>query len=212
MYSGASIRPNGLRETLQAAVDHTADLPCNGLSQLSIRTPYLASVRATIAGMKRLFTACIALLSCGVATADLVQDVRCREISFSKSVENNDIEAFRSHIDADARFIGASVLRGVDEIAEGWSVFFTGELPKIKWRPQVIEVLEDGRLALSRGPFISVSKNAEGDKVETWGTFNSIWRLNDDGNWRVVFDAGNAAPGSPGKETLEFVHQEDNCP
>ena len=162
--------------------------------------------------MTRTLTGIIACLLAGNAIADVEDDVRCREIGFSKSVEQLDMDAFRSFIDADARFVGASVLRGVDEIAAGWSVFFTGELPKIKWRPQFIEVLEDGRLALSRGPFISVSKNAEGDKVETWGTFNSIWRLNDDGNWRGVFDAGNAAPGSPGEETLEFVHQEDNCP
>ena len=162
--------------------------------------------------MTKTLISIIACLLAGSAIADLENDVRCREIGFSKSVEQLDMDAFRSFIDADARFVGASVLRGVDQIAEGWSVFFSGELPKIKWRPQVIEILENGRLALSRGPYISVSENADGDKVETWGTFNSIWRLNDDGKWRVVFDAGNAAPGSPGEETLEFVHQEDNCP
>ena len=162
--------------------------------------------------MKRLFTVCIALLSCGVATADLVQDVRCREISFSKSVEQNDVEAFRSHIDTDARFVGTGVLRGVDEIAEGWSVFFNEGLPAIKWRPQIVEVLDNGELALSRGLYISTSKNAEGDKVVNWGTFNSVWRLNDDGEWRVVFDAGSPSPGSPGQETWEFIEQEDSCP
>ena len=153
----------------------------------------------------------ITCLLAGTAIADLEDEVRCREIGFSNSVEQLDLEAFRTFIDADARFVGASVLRGVDEIAAGWSVFFTEGFPKIKWRPQIVEVLEDGRLALSRGPFISVSKNAEGDKVETWGTFNSIWRLNSDGEWRVVFDAGNPGPGSPGEEILEFVHQEDSC-
>ena len=161
--------------------------------------------------MKRLLIACLVSLVCGVAAADLAQEVRCREISFSKSVEQQDMAAFRSHIDADARFVGAGVLRGVDQIAEGWSVFFNAGLPGIKWRPQVIEVLDNGRLALSRGPYISVSKNADGDKVESWGTFNSIWRLNDDGQWRVVFDAGSPAEGSPGEEAWAFIEKEDDC-
>ena len=161
--------------------------------------------------MKRLLIACLVSLVCGVATADLVQEVRCREIGFSHSVENQDIEAFRSFIDADARFISSGVLRGPDEIAESWSVFFTAGLPAIKWRPQIVEVLDNGKLALSRGLYISTSKNAEGDKVINWGTFNSVWRLNDDGQWRVVFDAGNPASGSPDQETWEFIEREDDC-
>jgi len=161
--------------------------------------------------MKTLLTIATCVLAAGTAFADLADDVRCREIGFSQSVENQDMEAFRSFIDADARFIGSGVLRGVDEIAEGWSVFFNPGLPRIKWRPQVIEVLENGRLALSRGPYISVSVDADGEEVENWGTFNSVWRLNDDGEWRVVFDAGSPASGSPGKEIREFIEKEDDC-
>ena len=161
--------------------------------------------------MKFLLTIATCALAVGTAFADLADDVRCREIGFSRSVENQDINAFRSFIDDDARFVGGSVRQGVDEIAQAWSVFFTADGPTIKWRPQIIEVLENGRLALSRGPYISVSVNADGDKVENWGTFNSVWRLNDDGEWRVVFDAGNPASGSPDKETWEFIRKEDDC-
>lgn len=161
--------------------------------------------------MKRLLIACLLSPVCGVAAADLAEDVRCREISFSQSVEQKDMAAFRSHLDADARFVSSGILRGVEQIAAGWSVFFTTGLPAIKWRPQVVEVLDNGKLALSRGLYISTSKNAEGDKVINWGTFNSVWRLNDDGQWRVVFDAGSPASGSPDQETWEFIEREDDC-
>jgi len=40
------------------------------------------------------------------AIADVTEDVRCREIAFSLSVENQDPAAFESFIDADARFVG----------------------------------------------------------------------------------------------------------
>lgn len=162
--------------------------------------------------MKHTLTVAILILWAGTAVADVVDDVRCREIGFSQSVENRDLEAFRSFLDADARFVAASVLRGVDQVAEAWSIFFDAGPPSIKWRPQVVEVLEDGKLALSRGPFISVALNADGETIESWGTFNSIWRLNDDGEWRIVFDAGSPAAGSPDEATREFLDREVDCP
>jgi len=153
----------------------------------------------------------ITCLMAGAAIADLQEDVRCREISFSKSAEHRDLAVFRSHIDVDARFVAATVLRGVDDIAQGWSVFFTSDGPTIKWRPQVVEVLEDGTLALSRGPYQVTAKDVEGNAVRSWGTFNSIWRLHDDGEWRVVFDAGSPAAGEPDDATTALLDQEDDC-
>jgi len=160
--------------------------------------------------MKRLLIACLASLTCGAATADLVQDVRCREIEFSRSAEQQDLVAFRSFIDADARFVGSSVRKGVDSIAQAWSVFFTADGPIIKWRPQLVEVLEDGKLALSRGPYRILAKDPEGKPVENWGTFNSVWRLNEDGKWRVVFDAGSPAASEPDDATKALLDAEDD--
>ena len=119
--------------------------------------------------------------------------------------------AFRSFIDADARFVSNSVLRGVDDIAAAWSVFFGEDGPSIKWRPQVVEVLEDGKLALSRGPYRVTTKDADGNPVEQWGTYNSIWRLHDDGRWRIVFDAGSPAASPPDEATQALLEAEDAC-
>ena len=162
--------------------------------------------------MRAFLTAAIlALVPPGVA-ADAIDDMRCREIGFSHAAEQRDIEAFRSFLDADARFASNGVLRGPDEIAAAWSVFFEDGGPSIKWRPQVVEVLEDGRLALSRGPYRVVSLNEEGEAVEQWGTFNSVWRLHDDGAWRVVFDAGSPVATPPDDATRALLDAEDDCP
>lgn len=161
--------------------------------------------------MKYLVTVAAFLLAAGTAGADLANDVRCREIGFSKAAEQRDLAAFRSYIDADARFVGSGIRRGVDDIAEGWSVFFNVDGPTIKWRPQIVEVLEDGKLALSRGPYRVVSEDTEGNVVENWGTFNSTWRLNDDKQWRVVFDAGSPAASELDADTRALLEQEDDC-
>jgi len=138
-------------------------------------------------------------------------DVRCREIAFSQSVENQDAAAFASFIDADARFVGGSVQRGADAVVAAWSVFFGEAAPKIMWRPQYIEVLEDGTLALSRGPFRMVVTDADGASKEFWGTFNSVWRKHDDGTWKIVFDAGSDASGPPAEDIQALLHQDADC-
>ena len=145
------------------------------------------------------------------AFADVMEEVRCREITFSQSVENKNIEAFRSFLDSDARFVGGSVVRGPDEITAAWQVFFSDDGPAIKWRPQFVEVLEDGMLALTRGPYRMISKDPNGNSVESWGTFNSIWRKNADDVWRVVFDAGNISATPPDEDTQALSQQENTC-
>lgn len=145
------------------------------------------------------------------AAADPVDEVRCREIGFSKSVESRDVEAFRSFVDADARFISNRPRRGVDEIAEGWSTFMAEDGPRIRWRPQYVEVLEDGTLALSRGLYEYVTTGEDGTEIRTYGSFNSTWRLNADGVWRVVFDAGDPAARPPTDEEKAILDQEDAC-
>jgi len=145
------------------------------------------------------------------AFADVENDVRCHEIAFSQSVENQDAEAFASFIDTDARFVGGSVQRGADAVVAAWSVFFGETAPKIMWRPQYIEVLEDGTLALSRGPFLVVATGADGATKEYWGTFNSVWRKQDDDTWKIIFDAGNDAAEPPAEDVQALLKLEVNC-
>lgn len=169
------------------------------------------SIHANIAAMKHFLTMAVCLLGTGLALADLVNDVRCREIGFSQSAENRDIAAFKSFIDADARFVASSVLRGPDDVTAAWSVFFKPDGPAIRWRPQIVEVLENGTLALSRGPFRTESVDADGNTVVAWGTFNSVWRLHEDGEWRIVFDAGSPAASEPDEETKALLYADSDC-
>jgi uncharacterized protein (TIGR02246 family) len=161
--------------------------------------------------MKALLSTLVLAALAAPASAGPEDDVRCREIGFSKSVETRDHELFASFIDPDARFIGGAVNRGRDAVAEAWKVFFSGELPTIQWRPQFVEVLESGDLALSRGPYRVLDRNDDGEIEEAWGTFNSVWRRNADGEWLVVFDAGSPARETPTDEQRRLFESDQGC-
>ena len=169
------------------------------------------SIRGTIADMYRFLLPAVLLILAAPAVADLETEVRCREIAFSKSAENRDAEAFRSFLDADTRFVGNNVMRGPDEVVAGWANLLAPDGAAIRWRPRVVEVLKNGRYALSSGPYRIIANDEQGNPVEYWGTFNSVWRLNDDGVWRVVFDSGSPAESPPGEALQALLNAEDNC-
>ena len=147
-----------------------------------------------------------------MALADVAHDVRCHEIAFSQSIENQDVDAFASFLDPDTRFIGSSVQRGADEVIKALRVFFTENAPTMKWRPQYVEVLNDGTLALSRGPFHMTTVSESGETMHYWGTFNSIWRKQPDDSWKIIFDAGNDAAEPPSEKLQAILDEEVECP
>ncbi len=69
-----------------------------------------------------------AAVASGAEIANVRNEVRCQEIAFSESAEDRDIDAFRSFLDGDARFVGSTVARGPDEIVAAWQVFFSDSL------------------------------------------------------------------------------------
>jgi ketosteroid isomerase-like protein len=161
--------------------------------------------------MRLLFVSALCLLAAPAAFADLQDEVRCSEIGFSRSVENGDPGAFAALIDGDARFVGDSITRGPEAIMAAWQVFFSDEGPRIKWRPRIVEVLGDGTLALTRGPYRMTVRDDDGNVSEHWGTFNSIWRRQPDGQWKVVFDAGSASDEPPAADVRALLDQDDDC-
>ncbi|MDJ0701462.1 MAG: nuclear transport factor 2 family protein [Woeseiaceae bacterium] len=126
---------------------------------------------------------------------DAKQAVRCAEIRFSESAENRNIEQFEAFIHPDARFIGQTVLHGPESIVAAWAVFFQADGPAIRWRPEFVEVLESGDLAMTRGPYLVTSVDANGAENHEWGVFNSVWKRSQDANWKVAFDAGMPGNG-----------------
>ncbi len=119
----------------------------------------------------------------GQTSEQLAAEVRATESAFAATMAERDLDSFLSYVADEAIFYSGEVLRGVEEIEAGWSPFFEGTSAPFSWEPENVEVLESGTLALSNGPVL----DPEGNRI---GTFNSVWRLEADGRWRVVFDKG----------------------
>lgn len=136
---------------------------------LSAAVPGRAQVEAELAGAERL--------------AALEEEVRAAERAFAKTMADRDHQAFQSFVAEEAIFFGAEALRGRAAVAAGWKPYFEGPAAPFSWEPERVAVVASGKLALSSGPVYDPA----GNRV---GTFNSTWRREADGRWRVVLDIG----------------------
>jgi ketosteroid isomerase-like protein len=114
----------------------------------------------------------------------LEAEVRAAETAFAKTMTDRDITAFATFVAEDAVFFGrARVTRGRTQVVESWEDLFAQPKAPFSWKSETAYVLDSGDLAHSSGPVYS----AEGKQ---FGTFNSVWRREKDGTWKVVFDKG----------------------
>jgi ketosteroid isomerase-like protein len=116
----------------------------------------------------------------------LRQQVAETERNFARCMAERNHAAFVALLSEQAHFYdGGTVLRGKAAVAEGWKGFFDGAQAPFSWEPDSVEVLPDGTLALSTGPV----RAPDGKLV---ARFNSVWRQESPGIWRIVFDKGEA--------------------
>jgi ketosteroid isomerase-like protein len=118
--------------------------------------------------------------------AALTEQVRATEIAFARTLADRDVKKFRSMIAPDVIWLADRPLRGPDEVVSNWQKFFDAPQPPFSWSPDLVEVQDGGKLALSTGPVI----NSAGKRV---GTFTSIWRREPSGEWKIIFDSGSPA-------------------
>jgi ketosteroid isomerase-like protein len=139
----------------------------------------------------RLFSAALCVLVLVVIRSSYAEppisvadEVRAAETAFAKSMADRDFVAFAAHVADDAIFFGRNgPLTGKAAVLEAWKSTYEGPKAPFSWKPEVVVALASGTLAHSSGPVL----DADGNRV---GTFNSVWRRDFDGQWRVVFDKG----------------------
>jgi len=136
--------------------------------------------------------AAVALLAAGACARSPSPDaneareqVFAVERAFAKTLADRDPEAFATFISDEAIFFdGTRPLRGKAAVTAAWARYFEGDEAPFSWEPDEVEALESGGLALSTGPV----RDSAGTPI---ARFNSIWRLEEPGAWRIVFDRGS---------------------
>lgn len=143
------------------------------------------------------FVALLSILSFGPISAKpvdlpaLKQQVIDTERAFAQTMATRDFNAFSTFLSAEAVFFTrGKPLHGKQEVMNAWKGFYEKAEAPFSWEPESVEVLDSGTLALSTGP-------VRDSKGKLFSTFTSIWRLEESGKWRIVFDKGNPVCDKP---------------
>ncbi len=115
--------------------------------------------------------------------AELTERLRKTESAFAKTMADRDHAAFASFLSDETVFMGRTTTRGKAAVAAAWKRYYEGPKAPFSWKPERVEVLDSGTLGMTSGPVY----DENGQRI---GTFNSVWRRDKDGRWRIVFDIG----------------------
>ena len=161
------------------------------------------------------------LLACVIAPVHAVapEDIRkaeCavwqRELDFARSVAEHDAVAFAEHLHPDAAFgVSGKPTRGREAITREWAGLIDGTALVLRWYPAVVTLGGDGRTAYSSGPALYEKTGTQGPEYRL-GAFQSVWRRDGDGAWRVVFDDGIRPQPATAQEAEAFMQQQARCP
>ena len=153
------------------------------------RFPWIACIAALILAE--------ILAGLGVSAAEpasaAADSARCqvwqRELGFARSVADHDAIAFAEHLHPQVVFgMERKPSVGREKIVADWQGIIDGTGLKLEWYPHAVAVGGDGRTAYSSGPALYQDPKTGAFRH---GRFRTVWQVDEDGAWRVIFDDGN---------------------
>lgn len=141
-----------------------------------------------------LFTCCLCYISCRSKPVNkrekAIEEIIRTEKEFEKRASEKGIaDAFAYYADT-----GAVIRRTNDSLIhgkEGIRNFFTASrfaTATVSWSPDFTDAAASGDLGYTYGKYTWRSKDSTGKVNENSGVFHTVWKKQQDGNWKFVWD------------------------
>jgi ketosteroid isomerase-like protein len=124
------------------------------------------------------------------------------DIEFAKhSVAEGSHSAFLNFIDDSCVLLRPKRMPviGRDKIQEMFSTPDTSFT--LNWKPMYADVAKSGDLGYTYGIYTVEMDSPEGNAVTKQGTYVTVWKRNEKGEWKFVLDTGNQGLGTNNEES-----------
>lgn len=120
------------------------------------------------------------------------------EARFAKDVLKRGGAAFADWFAEDGVALGNGQAPVVGKVAIVKSANWDPKVYQLTWTPTDGIMGPSGDIGYTWGHFEGHSKDANGNPVTTSGRYITIWRMQPNGEWKVVLDAGSNEPAAAG--------------
>jgi ketosteroid isomerase-like protein len=126
------------------------------------------------------------------ATAEVLKQL---EGEFMKVAAEKGCAGYMSYYADDAVEVpnGSPLIQGKVNIAKGMG-FLDDKSNRLTWVPVGADISASGDLGYTYGSYEFHHKGKDGKPTVEQGKYTSIWKLQQDGVWKVVLDMSNASP------------------
>jgi ketosteroid isomerase-like protein len=116
-------------------------------------------------------------------------EVRKAENDFCKMAADSGLASAFVFYAADNAVLlrGNELVAGKNAIAE-MMASQNSDNTTLSWEPDYIDVAASGDLAYTYGKFIYFTLTPDGDTISSNGIFHTVWKKQEDGSWKYVWD------------------------
>mgnify|MGYP003886081989 CR=1 FL=1 len=117
----------------------------------------------------------------------LIQEIEDAEAAFAQMVKEQGMNKAFVSFAADGAVLmrGNQLIMGKGEIQK----FMENQTSRgLSWKPEYIDVSSSGDLAYTYGYYTFTYPDSTGAEVEAKGVFHTVWKRQQDGSWKFVWD------------------------
>jgi ketosteroid isomerase-like protein len=133
------------------------------------------------------FTSCINKSE--IDTEVVKEEIKKAEEAFNAMAADKGLkEAFLTFATEDAVLNrGQNLIKGKDAIANYFDSQSITDV-KLSWHPEFVDVAKSGELGYTYGPFVFSGIDTSGNDINAKGFFHTVWKKQNDGTWKFVYD------------------------
>ncbi|MFD1739779.1 YybH family protein [Bacillus salitolerans] len=121
-----------------------------------------------------------------------VENLMDLDRQFDSVTAEKGAEGWASYFDINGVMLpGTDPIIGKELIYQTMKHVFSQNGYSLRWEPLSAKISKDGEMGFTYGRYTKTIHNDEGQKVETFGYYTSIWEKKDNGEWKIVLDMGN---------------------
>jgi ketosteroid isomerase-like protein len=119
------------------------------------------------------------------------KEVLNTELAFANMAKEEGVPAAFNYFAAEDAVLlrGETLLQGKSAIATHYEKNKAlWEKAKLDWKPDFIDVSKSGDLAYTYGSYAFSAPDSSGVESTSRGVFHTVWKRQDDGSWKFVWD------------------------